>query len=220
MYDMLLAIWNQDFDQLVALHSVGLLISCLVVILFLESSFVFLPLPGDSLMLLAGGLVGVGVLGPEVTLLYLPCAAGMGSLLAYLQGRVLQGTVLMDHLQRIVPQQRLFQATQLLSRYGFLAMFSSRFVPVIRVLTPMLMGMGKLPPLRMVVASFASAFLWTQLLSLLGRGMMSIPLFIRHQELITRLLLISALLLFVCAVAALGMRFAHSSPQRHPPRNS
>ena len=220
MYDMLLAIWNQDFDQLVALHSVGLLISCLVVILFLESSFVFLPLPGDSLMLLAGGLVGVGVLGPEVTLLYLPCAAGMGSLLAYLQGRVLQGTVLMDHLQRIVPQQRLFQASQLLSRYGFLAMFSSRFVPVIRVLTPMLMGMGKLPPLRMVVASFASALLWTQLLSLLGRGMMSIPLFIRHQEWITRLLLISALLLFVCAVAALGMRFAHSSPQRHPPRNS
>ncbi len=57
-------------------------------------------------------------------------------------------------------------------------------------------------------------------MSLLGRGMMSIPLFIRHQELITRLLLISALLLFVCAVAALGMRFAHSSPQRHPPRNS
>ena len=69
MYDMLLAIWNHDFDQLVALHSVGLLISCLVAILFLESSFVFLPLPGDSLMLLAGGLVGVGVLGPEVTLL-------------------------------------------------------------------------------------------------------------------------------------------------------
>jgi len=219
MYDMLLAIWNQDFDQLVALHSVGLLISCLVAILFLESSFVFLPLPGDSLMLLAGGLVGVGVLGPEVTLLYLPFAAGMGSLLAYLQGRVLQGTVLMDYLQRIVSEQSLFRATQLLSRYGFLAMFSSRFVPMIRVLTPILMGMGKLPLLRMAVASFASAFLWTQLLSLLGQGMMSIPLFIRHQELLTRLLLTGSLLLFVCAVAALGMRFAHSNPQRHPPRN-
>lgn len=217
MHDMLLAIWNQDFDRLVALHSVGLLISCLVVILFLESSFVFMPLPGDSLMLLAGGLVGVGVLGPEVTLLYLPLAAGVGSLLAYLQGRALQGTVLMGYLQRIVPEQSLFRATQLLSRYGFLAMFSSRFVPVIRVLTPMLMGMGKLPPLRMVAASFASAFLWTLLLSLVGRGIMSIPLFIRHQELITRLLLTSSLLLFVCAVAALGMRFAHSSPQRHPP---
>ena len=34
-------------------QAVGLLVTCLVVILFLESSFVFLPLPGDSLVLLA-----------------------------------------------------------------------------------------------------------------------------------------------------------------------
>ena len=69
MQDMLLAIWHQDFEQLIQLQAVGLLVTCLVVILFLESSFVFLPLPGDSLVLLAGGLVGMGVLGPEVVFL-------------------------------------------------------------------------------------------------------------------------------------------------------
>ena len=79
MQDMLLAIWHQDFEQLIQLQAVGLLVTCLVVILFLESSFVFLPLPGDSLVLLAGGLVGMGVLGPEVVFLYLPLAAGVGS---------------------------------------------------------------------------------------------------------------------------------------------
>ena len=78
MQDMLLAIWHQDFEQLIQLQAVGLLVTCLVVILFLESSFVFLPLPGDSLVLLAGGLVGMGVLGPEVVFLYLPLAAGVG----------------------------------------------------------------------------------------------------------------------------------------------
>ena len=61
MQDMLLAIWHQDFDQLIHMQAVGLLVTRLVVILFLESSFVFLPLPGDSLVLLAGGLVGMGV---------------------------------------------------------------------------------------------------------------------------------------------------------------
>ena len=65
MQDMLLAIWHQDFEQLIQLQAVGLLVTCLVVILFLESSFVFLPLPGDSLVLLAGGLVAWGCLAPK-----------------------------------------------------------------------------------------------------------------------------------------------------------
>ena len=66
MQDMLLAIWQQDFDQLIQMQAVGLLVTCLVVILFLESSFVFLPLPGDSLVLLAGGLVGMGCSAPRL----------------------------------------------------------------------------------------------------------------------------------------------------------
>lgn len=220
MHDMLLAIWDQDFNQLAALHSVGLLITCLMIILFLESSFVFMPLPGDSLMLFAGGLVAIGVLKPEVTLIYLPLVAGVGSLLAYLQGRALQGTAFMSYLQRMLPEQSLPRAAGLLSRHGFLAMFSSRFVPFVRVLTPMMMGMGKLPLLPMGIASFASAFLWTQVLSLLGKGMMSVPFFIHHQELVTRLLLVSSLLLFICAVAALGMRFSQSTSGRQTRRST
>lgn len=208
MQEMLLAIWHQDFEQLLALEAVGLLIGTLVVILLLESSFVFMPLPGDGLLLLAGGLVGMGVLGPEVTLLYLPLAAGIGSLLAYLQGRALQGTAAMGYLERIVPEQSLPRAADLLARHGFLAMFSSRFLPFVRVLTPMLMGMSRLSPLRMAMVSFASAFLWTLLLSLVGKWMTTIPLFMRNQEQITQLLLTSSVLLFVCAVVALGVRFA------------
>ncbi|MGL5322522.1 MAG: DedA family protein, partial [Aeromonas veronii] len=57
MLDMLMAIWHQDFDALVQMQAVPLLISCLMLVLLLESAFVFLPLPGDSLVLLAGGLV-------------------------------------------------------------------------------------------------------------------------------------------------------------------
>jgi membrane protein DedA with SNARE-associated domain len=214
MQEMLLAIWHQDFEQLLVLEAVGLLIGTLVVILLLESSFVFMPLPGDGLVLLAGGLVGMGVLGPEVTLVYLPLAAGVGSLLAYLQGRALQGSAAMGYLQRVVPPQSLPRAADLLARHGFLAMFSSRFLPFVRVLTPMLMGMGKLSPLRMAMVSFGSAFLWCLLLSLVGKGMMTIPLFMRHKQQITQLLLMSSVLLFLVAVVALGMRLARSSVQR------
>ena len=45
MLDMLMAIWHQDFDALVQMQAVPLLISCLMLVLLLESAFVFLPLP-------------------------------------------------------------------------------------------------------------------------------------------------------------------------------
>ncbi|WP_234920445.1 DedA family protein, partial [Aeromonas veronii] len=77
--------------------------------------------------------------------------------LAYWQGRALQRTRFMEHIERMLPPDSLPKATRLLNRYGFLAMFSSRFIPFVRVLTPMLMGIGRLSVLRMCVASFASA---------------------------------------------------------------
>ena len=99
MQEMLMAIWQQDFDQLLQMGKVDLLIGCLLLILFLESAFVFLPLPGDSLVLLSGGLVASGVIGYEVTLLYLPLAAGLGSLVAYWQGYALAHTRFIEQVQ-------------------------------------------------------------------------------------------------------------------------
>ncbi|MBE8736713.1 DedA family protein [Aeromonas veronii] len=207
MLDMLMAIWHQDFDALVQMQAVPLLISCLMLVLLLESAFVFLPLPGDSLVLLAGGLVGMGVFGPEVTLIYLPLAAGIGSVLAYWQGRALQRTRFMDHIERMLPPDSLPKATRLLKQYGFLAMFSSRFIPFVRVLTPMLMGIGRLSVLRMCVASFASAFMWALCLSLVGKLAMNTPFFLHHSELLTRALLITSLVLFLVAVMAILFRW-------------
>lgn len=207
MLDMLMAIWHQDFDALVQMQAVPLLISCLMLVLLLESAFVFMPLPGDSLVLLAGGLVGMGVFGPEVTLCYLPLAAGLGSVLAYWQGRALQRTRFMEHIERMLPPDSLPKATRLLKKYGFLAMFSSRFIPFVRVLTPMLMGIGRLSVLRMCVASFASAFMWALTVSLLGKLAMNTPFFLHHSELLTRALLITSLVLFLAAVMAILFRW-------------
>ncbi|QFI55198.1 DedA family protein [Aeromonas simiae] len=206
MQEMLLAIWQQDYALLSQTGTIGLLIACLVVILFLESSFVFLPLPGDSLVLLAGGLVGLGVLGPEVTLLYLPLAAGLGSLVAYWQGRALAETRFMYHIERLIPERQLERAGAMLAQHGFLAMFSSRFVPFVRVLTPMLMGISRLHLPRVAVVSFASAFLWSLALSLVSKGMMQVPLLAEYHHLLAKGLLLTSLSLFVLAVIAIGLR--------------
>ena len=210
MYEALIAIWQQDYQLLVSHGAITMVVFCLLLILFLESAFVFLPLPGDSLVLLCGGLVASGVIGYEVTLLYLPLAAGLGSLVAYWQGYALAHTRFMHHIERMVPQGSLPRAHVLLEKHGFMAMFSSRFVPFVRVLTPMLMGMTGMKLPKVALVSFVSAFCWTFALSLLSSSLMKMPQLEQYHHLLTKGLIMISAGLFVLAVLALGVRWFKS----------
>ncbi len=211
MQEMLMAIWQQDFDQLLQMGKVDLLIGCLLLILFLESAFVFLPLPGDSLVLLAGGLLATGVIAPEVVYLYIPLAAGIGSMVAYWQGHALAHTRFMHHIERMVPNDSLPRATRLLERHGLLAMFSSRFIPFVRVLTPMLMGMTRLPLRKVLMISVVSAFCWSVVLGMLSSLLMKMPFLQQYHQMLGKALLLISLLLFVLAVFAILYRLLRRS---------
>lgn len=56
------------------------------------------------------------------------------------------------------------------------------------------------------MASFASAFLWALLLSLVGKFVMAAPAFVQYHELMTKCLLVTSLGLFVIAMAAIAIR--------------
>lgn len=210
MQEMLSAIWQQDFQLLIELGKVDLLISCLLLILFLESAFVFLPLPGDSLVLLSGGLMAAGVLQPEVVYLYLPLAAGVGSLVAYWQGHALAHTRFMRHIERAVPDGSLARASGLLERHGLLAMFSSRFIPFVRVLTPMMMGMTRLTVAKVAVISLVSAFCWTLVLSMASAALMKLPVLAQYHQLLGKVLVLVSAVLFLLAVVAIAYRLLRS----------
>jgi membrane protein DedA with SNARE-associated domain len=210
MQEMLSAIWQQDFQLLIELGKVDLLISCLLLILFLESAFVFLPLPGDSLVLLSGGLMAAGVLQPEVVYLYLPLAAGLGSLVAYWQGHALAHTRFMRHIERAVPNGSLARASGLLERHGLLAMFSSRFIPFVRVLTPMMMGMTRLTVAKVAVISLVSAFCWTLVLSMASAALMKLPVLAQYHQLLGKILVLVSAVLFLLAVVAIAYRLLRS----------
>ncbi|TXH98236.1 MAG: DedA family protein [Rheinheimera sp.] len=210
MQEMLSAIWQQDFQLLIELGKVDLLISCLLLILFLESAFVFLPLPGDSLVLLSGGLMAAGVLQPEVVYLYLPLAAGLGSLVAYWQGHALAHTRFMRHIERAVPNGSLARASGLLERHGLLAMFSSRFIPFVRVLTPMMMGMTRLTVAKVAVISLVSALCWTLVLSMASAALMKLPVLAQYHQLLGKVLVLVSAVLFLLAVVAIAYRLLRS----------
>ena len=206
MNEILAAIWVQDFDTLLEINSLHILLLLLAVVLFLESSFVFLPLPGDGLVLFVGGLVGLGALDFYIALTALSVSACLGTIVGYLQGRWLEGSRLMNKIEVVLPDDSLPRARRLLNKFGFLSLFVSRFIPFVRVLPPMLMGIAHLSFIRTVMISMTSSIVWVLTLLYAGKYIMRHPFLAQHQELITKWFLFTSLTLMAIAFITLFVR--------------
>ncbi|MFO6425411.1 DedA family protein [Motilimonas sp. KMU-193] len=206
MQEIFIAIWLQDFQALLLFDSLNILLLLLGVVLFLESSFVFLPLPGDGLVLFIGGLIGLGAVDLTSALLVLTCASFSGSLIAYLQGRWLHNTHFMRKAERTLPDDALPKTKLLLNRFGFLSLFVSRFIPFVRVLTPMLMGVAQLNILRTLMVSFTSSVTWVLSLLMIGNWVISHPFISQYQELLARWFLMGSGVLMIIAFLAVVIR--------------
>ncbi|SHG80160.1 DedA family protein [Ferrimonas marina] len=206
MTELFQAIWHQDLLFLQSYNRLWLLVFCLGLILFLESAFVFLPLPGDSLVIFAGALVGLGVLDPYVSLLIVPAVATLGACLAYEQGRWLQQRPGRWNIERLLPEGTLERASALFERHGILALFVARFIPFVRVLVPMMMGASQLSRGRFALVSFISAFCWAASLGLFGRFVVNTPFYAQYGDEIARAALVIPLVLFVAASVAVVVR--------------
>ncbi|MGR5177218.1 DedA family protein [Vibrio parahaemolyticus] len=216
MQDIFVAVWHHDFETLQQVSSLKGFILLLALILLLESSFVFLPLPGDSLVLFVGGLVGLGIIDFYPAAGALCFAASLGSINAYFQGRVLHQTRLMPFLNRVLPEDSLPKARQLLQRYGFLSLFISRFIPFVRVLTPMLMGLSKLSFWRTLTISISSSVIWCLLLMLAGKWLMIHPRLNDYQEVISKAIVITSFVLMLAAIIGLLYRYLTSRKRNLP----
>ncbi|GIU02878.1 MULTISPECIES: DedA family protein [Shewanella] len=214
MFDVMLSIWYQDFDALLETVSIHHLMLMLALILFLESSFVFLPLPGDGLVLFVGGLVGLGVVDLQYAFLLLTFTAGLGSCIAYIQGKWLSHHPIVSKIEKGLPENTLERASNLLEKYGFLALFFSRFIPFVRVLTPMIMGVRQLGVKRTVLMSFTSAMIWTTTLLLIGQWVMNNPLLSDYQETLNKAFLIVSMSLMLSATIAMLVRFSKKTKQQ------
>lgn len=206
MNEILAAIWVQDFDTLLEINSLHILLLLLAVVLFLESSFVFLPLPGDGLVLFVGGLVGLGAVDFYTALTALSVSACLGTIVGYLQGRWLEGSRFMNKIEVVLPDDSLPRARRLLNKFGFLSLFASRFIPFVRVLTPMLMGVARLSFIRTVMISMTSSIVWVLTLLYAGKSIMRHPFLHQHQELITKWFLFTSLALMAIAFITLFIR--------------
>ncbi|PUZ96738.1 DedA family protein [Vibrio vulnificus] len=189
------ALITSDFD---VIQNSKYLLIILTTILFLESAFVFLPLPGDSLVIFSGGMVALGVLPVTESIILLTLATSLGGLVAYWQGFLLRQSRVHRSLEGILPNGTLARATTLLMKYGFLSLFVSRFIPFVRVLTPMMMGVNRLNAIKVFFSNLSSSLLWVALLLLIGKLTLLNPMLENYQAILIKGLVgVSLTLMFI-----------------------
>ncbi|NAW58794.1 MULTISPECIES: DedA family protein [unclassified Vibrio] len=169
------ALWHQNIDALTQTSMLSLYV-CIGVIIWLESAFLpAAPLPCDSVIILSGSLAALGVIDLYTIIAVLTVAAWLGSLLAYYQGRQLQYWPRVRQWLTHVPEQHLTTTDRLLGKYGLVALFLARFLPVVRSLVPLVMGLREQNGYRIIHLAAISSALWIAILVLLGYSLKFLP---------------------------------------------
>lgn len=120
-----------------------------------------LPLPGETALIVAGGLAAAGPLSLPAVIVTAALAAIVGDTIGYLIGRkkgrqlVLREGRFASH--RIAAVQR---ADRYFARYGAITVFFARFVPGVRVVGAVVAGTTQMPWKTFAIANALGAFTW------------------------------------------------------------
>ena len=157
----------------------------LFAVIFCETGLVFLPfLPGDSLIFAAGTFAGIGQLNFWFLIVLIILAAIIGDTVNYEIGKHFGRKLLDNKKFTIVKKENLDKADALIAKYGSLAVFIARFMPIIRTIVPFVVGMGKLDYKKFITFNALGGITWVTLFLCLGYFFGNIPFVADHFSLI------------------------------------
>jgi membrane-associated protein len=144
----------------------------LILVVFVESGIIPAPLPGDSILFLAGAFSATTKAGdPHLNLALVVIgpflAAVAGAQIGYWIGSRF-GTVLFKPDARVFKTEYLERAEAFFDKRGSGAVVLGRFIPFVRTIVPMLAGAGKMQMRKFFVANVIGAAIWAVGISLLG----------------------------------------------------
>lgn len=138
------------------------------IIAFCETGLVVTPfLPGDSMLFTAGALAAAGSLKVELLLVIFAAAGILGDCAAYLIGRYFGPKLIRGGKSKFINAKELEKAKKHFEKYGGRTVFISRFLPVLRSLTPFVAGAGKMRARKFLMFNSVGGILWA-LLYVLG----------------------------------------------------
>jgi len=159
--------WLSPRDLIETFATIGL-----IIVVFVESGLIPVPLPGDSILFLAGAFCATTKPGdPHLNLAEVVIgafvAAILGAQIGYMLGHRF-GTRLFKPDARIFKTEYLEQAQDFFDKRGPRSVVLARFIPFVRTVIPILAGTGRMPARKFAVANLIGATIWAVGISLLG----------------------------------------------------
>jgi len=153
------------FDHLLthfALYPAHLFVLLFVMALGKSTVLISSVLPPASVMLLAGIGVSQGSMHPGLAWLAVVMAATVGSVLNYHVGQLMGHTRLVTRFTS-KHADRFLRVQHQLQKNGEIALFTSRFLAVLRYIVPLAAGMLRLSAVKVYAVSLLSACAWAAL---------------------------------------------------------
>jgi membrane-associated protein len=166
-------------------------------VIFAETGLVVAPfLPGDSLLFATGALAAIdtsGTLSAPALSLALGAAAVLGNTVNYSVGRFI-GPAAFSGRYRLLKVEYLRRTEAFFLQYGGMAIFLSRFMPIIRTLMPFVAGIGRMPYARFQAYNVAGGVSWVLLFLWGGYLFGNIPLVKNNFGVVTILIIVASLM--------------------------
>ena len=154
-------------------------------ILFIETATILGSfLPGDSLIFILGITLGSSMNFPIWLALPIVLAAAIGgSQVGYFIGTKIGPSLFTKRKQNwFFNEASIDRARGIIDRYGPRAIVLARFVPVVRALVPMLIGMIGMSGMKYFRYNLIGGLLWAGGLLILGWGLGNVPTVRAHLE--------------------------------------
>ncbi|WP_243148560.1 VTT domain-containing protein [Oenococcus sicerae] len=155
---------NKLLPDLMGSHGI-LVYGLLFLIIFIETGLVFVPfLPGDSILFVCGSLAAID---GGLNLLAIICgfiiAAVLGDWLNFELGQHFG-----SQLKRFIKPKHMQASEHFYSKYGKIAIFLGRFVPIVRTIVPFTAGMSRMPYRSFFKYNIIGAIAWICLMTITG----------------------------------------------------
>lgn len=139
----------------------------IILLMALESACI--PIPSEVIMPAAGNLAWKGTLDLFGVIMAGSLGSMLGSLVAYYAGLKLGRPFIVRYGRYIfMKEEDLERAEKWFARYGGMATFISRMVPVVRTFISLPAGIGKMEIKRFTIYSFVGSIPWCAFLAYVG----------------------------------------------------
>jgi len=156
---------EQAISWLQTLPPVGVL-ALVFLIAYIEN--IFPPSPSDMLLVFAGTLIGIGVIGFAPVLTVATLGSVLGFMTAYVFGRYFEQHFVSGRFHRFLPVNAVHQVERLFNRFGYGVIVANRFLAGTRAFVSFFAGMSKMNLPATTLLSALSAAVWNSILLYLG----------------------------------------------------